>query len=216
MNVLILSGYDDAMKEVGDRCTATHKRYAERHGYAHEVVREYLPGSHPSYAKIRLLKERIDRYDAIAWLDADSVVMNMDVTIESLVSHDHILTISADWCCPIGTEENGLDELIGVSCGNFILRNCEGVHTFLDKWDAPRRWMTRQMWEQSQLREVMQADQWVNAQVKRLPRWAMNSVDATCCNRAFPNGAPFPYKDGDFIYHLTNVDRIAILNDLGL
>lgn len=216
MNILVLSGYDDAMKEVGDRCTATHKRYAELHGYAHEVVRHFRADAHPSYQKIELLQARIHSYDAIVWLDADSVVMNMDVRVEDRMSLDRIMTISADWCCPIGTEEKDLETLIGVSCGNFIVRNAEGVDEFLKRWAAPNRWRIRPMWEQSQLREVMEKDPWMSTQVKRLPRWAMNSVDVTCVNRAFEDAAPFPYKEGDWIYHLTNVDRIKILDELGL
>jgi hypothetical protein len=62
----------------------------------------------------------------------------------------------------------------------------------------------------------MKADQWINDRVHRLHRRKMNSVHHTCANRNFPFGAPKPYEPGDWLLHLTNVDRIAILNDLGL
>ena len=35
-------------------------------------------------------------------------------------------------------------------------------------------------------------------------------------DRNFPDRAPKPYQPGDFLLHLTNVDRLAILDQLGL
>jgi hypothetical protein len=218
MKVLILSGYDDAMKEVGDRCTATHRKYAERHGYDCEVVRHYRPDTHPSHQKIRLIQERIDRYDRIMWLDADSVVMNMDQRpAEDWVKDGAVITISADWCCAVEDDEVEPITTIGVSCGNFIVSNTPDVHRFIDIWDQyAKRFENRGMWEQSGLRDAMKSVQWVNDRVHRLHRRKMNSVHPTCVNRNFPDRAPKPYEPGDWLLHLTNVDRIAILNDLGL
>jgi hypothetical protein len=220
MKVLILSGYDDAMKEVGDRCTATHRNYAERRGYDCEVVRHYRPDTHPSHQKIRIIQERIDRYDRIMWLDADSVVMDMDQRpAEHWVKDGAVITISADWCCAVEDDEAEPITTIGVSCGNFIVSNTPDVHRFIDIWAKYSERYARRMaccWEQSGVRDAMKADQWINDRVHRLHRRKMNSVHHTCANRNFPFGAPKPYEPGDWLLHLTNVDRIAILNDLGL
>jgi hypothetical protein len=220
MKVLILSGYDDAMKEVGDRCTATHRKYAERRGYDCEVVRHYRPDTHPSHQKIRLIQERIDRYDRIMWLDADSVVMDMEQKpAEDWVKDGAIITISADWCCAVEDDEVEPITTIGVSCGNFIVSNTPDVHRFIDIWAKySERYAKRQVccWEQDGLRAAMQAEPWFNLGVERTHRRMLNAVHPTCVNRNFPDRAPKPYEPGDFLIHLTNVDRITILNDLGL
>ena len=214
---LVLTGYDDKMKEVGDRCSATHRAYAERHGYDHEVVREYLPTSHPSHQKIRLLKERIEQYDAILWLDADSVVMG-DVLIEEFTGHRHVMDISVDWCAPVSDDERP-ERTTYVSCGNFILWNTPNTREFLDEWDRhSERYAVRDIccWEQDGLRAAMNASLWFNDVVRRHPRRVLNAVHETCTNRNFPDRAPKPYQPGDFLLPLTNVDRLAILNELGL
>jgi hypothetical protein len=214
---LVLSGYDDNMKAVGDRCTPTHRAYAERHGYDHEVVREYHSHTHPSHQKIRLIRERIERYDAILWLDADSVVMG-GLTIEGFKGHRHVMDISVDWCAP--PEDDDRPQLTTyVSCGNFILWNTPDTKEFLDEWDRhSERYAVRPIccWEQDGLRAAMQASFWFNDRVRRHPRRILNAVHETCVNRNFPDRAPKPYQPGDFLLHLTNVNRDAILTSLGL
>jgi hypothetical protein len=226
--ILILSGYDDAMREVGDRCTATHKRYAELHGYDHEVVREYRKDTHPSHQKIRLIRERIDRYDRIMWLDADSVVMRNDSRTywtevrPAECSIDGVMMISVDWCAPVEDDDEESENTYTttyVSCGNFVIANTPDTHRFLETWAKySERYAKRQVccWEQDGLRAAMQADSWFNERVERIHRRCLNAVHPTCTNRNFPDRAPKPYEPGCFLLHLTNVDRIAILNELGL
>ena len=220
MKILILSGYTDEMEEVGRRCTATHKRYAERHGYAHEVVREYRTDTHPSHQKIRLLKERIDKFDAILWLDADTVVMDMDYRHALLQPMDRVMDISIDWCAPVEDDQAGNEgDSNYVSCGNFVLWNTPNTARFIAEWERhSAKYATRQVccWEQDGLRAAMRASEWFDIRVYRWPRREFNAVHETCVNRNFPDRAPKPYQPGDFLIHLTNVDRIGILNKLGL
>lgn len=214
---LVLTGYDDNMKEVGDRCSATHEAYAIHHGYDHEVVREYLPTTHPSHQKIRLLRERIERYDAIMWLDADTVVFG-GLSIEGFKGHRHVMDISVDWCAPLLDDERP-ERTTYVSCGNFILWNTPNTMEFLDYWDRhSERYAVRDIccWEQDGLRAAMNASLWFNDLVRRHPRRVLNAVHETCINRNFPDRAPKPYQPGDFLLHLTNVDRLKILDQLGL
>lgn len=226
---LVLTGYDDNMKEVGDRCSRTHEAYAIHHGYDHEVVREYLPTTHPSHQKIRLLRERIERYDAIMWLDADTVVFG-GLSIEQLDTRElskkidpslsgPVMDISVDWCAPVEDDDWLPIVTTYVSCGNFILWNTPDTAQFLDSWDRhSERYAIRDIccWEQDGLRAAMKASQWFNKLVYRHPRRVLNAVHETCTNRNFPDRAPKPYQPGDFLLHLTNVDRLAILDQYGL
>lgn len=225
---LVLTGYDDNMKEVGDRCSATHRAYAERRGYDHEVVREYLPTTHPSHQKIRLLRERIERYDAILWLDADTVVFgNLSIeqwdireSVKKLVPSlsGPVMDISVDWCAPVSDDDQP-QRTTYVSCGNFILWNIPDTAAFMKEWDKhSERYAVRPIccWEQDGLRAAMNASLWFDDLVRRHPRRVLNAVHETCTNRNFPDRAPKPYQPGDFLLHLTNVDRLAILDQYGL
>ena len=78
------------------------------------------------------------------------------------------------------------------------------------------RFANRPMWEQDALRYQMGRNKWMNGQVCWLPRRSLNAVHRECVNRNFPDAAPYPYQQGDFLLHLTNVDRVRILNEMGL
>ena len=220
MNILVLSGYTDEMEEVGRRCTATHKRYAERHGYAYEVVREYRTDTHPSHQKIRLLKERIDKYEAILWLDADTVVRSYEYQPIKERADWPIMYISVDWCAPLGDDTDPQNVYSSyVSCGNFVLWNTPDTARFIAEWEKhSERYAKRQVccWEQDGLRSLIKAVPYWDKRVVRFHRRVFNAVHPTCVNRNFPDRAPKPYQPGDFLLHLTNVDRIKILDELGL
>lgn len=215
MKTLVLSGYTDNMEEVGRRCTATHATYALRHGFSHEVVRDYLPDTHPSHQKIRLIQERIPRYDVIVWLDADTAVTGPDKFIPD-PSGSTVMDISIDWCAPWPDDLS----TYYVSCGNFVFRRTPETDYFLAVWDRrSERFgaLPHGCWEQDGLQSAMRADSRINRQVRRLPRATLNSVHRNCVNRNFPAGAPAPWNpETSFLLHLTNVDRIPLLNSLGL
>jgi len=214
MKTLVLSGYDDNMASVGDRCTRTHGDYARRNGFYHEVVRKYLPGTHPSYQKILLIAERIPLYDCILWLDADSVVTNPDAFRPGSVV-GACMEISIDWCAPVPDDLRTLY----VSCGNFVFYNTDASTRFLETWDRysqPYSTSRHGCWEQDGLQAAMRSSEWFNRQVFRRPRKTLNSVHRTCVNGNFPSSAPMPWEPGDFLLHLTNVDRNAILTSMGL
>lgn len=216
--VLILTGYDDRMKEVGDLCSATHKEYARCWGFSQETVRQYRPGTHPSWQKIRLIQERIDRYDIMVWLDADTVVTNMATDVRSLVSDRHVMTISVDWCAPVVDDDQfgTMPRTQYVSCGNFAIRHTDQMRMFLDTWERHDRYSKRSIccWEQDGLREAMRRLPWFDAWIYRHPRWIFNAVHPECTNKDFPDGPPHPWELGHFLLHLTNVDRLRILREL--
>jgi hypothetical protein len=211
-NILVLTGYTDNMAEVGDRCAASQRAYAERRGYKHETVRTYHDRTHPSHQKLEFITERIGSYDGIMWMDADSYVTG-DMDLEPLRYGQQVMDISIDWCAPMP------DDLTStyVSAGNFIVWNKPSTVFFLDIWRShSERFAVRQVccWEQDGLRSAMNAIPTFNGRVRRHPRRTFNAVHHTCVNRNFPDSAPMPWQPGDFILHLTNVDRVAILNSL--
>lgn len=201
MKVLVLTGYDDNMKELGDICAPSKERYAKRHGYDYECVREYLPGTHPSWQKIRLLKERIDKYDTILWLDGDTIVTNNHALEVPYMVH-YVLTASQDWCVR-NTQADPWQFTMGISMGNFVIYNNEDTHRFLDMIEAKKQYANRGQWEQDSVLANMRESDGFNAHVFRLPTHALNSVLPEC---QLPGIKPHrPWQPGDFLVHLTNI-----------
>jgi hypothetical protein len=59
--------------------------YCRRHGYDWLVCREHLAPSRPvSWSKVPFLIRHLPNYDRIAFLDADTMIMNPEITLESL------------------------------------------------------------------------------------------------------------------------------------
>lgn len=193
--ILVLTGYDDAGAPLGDLCVGSQRAYALRNSYDFECVRSYEPGSHPSWQKLRLLRERIPNYDLILWLDCDSVVTNPFIRAENLAGPT-IFTASCDWCAPVGDDT----KTKFISCGNFILRNHPEVGRWLDAASSQAsRFANRPCWEQDSVLDRMRSDKWFDQQVTRLHRNALNSVSPQVAN------ASSPWTPGDFLCHLTGL-----------
>lgn len=209
MSTLVLTGYDDAMQELGDICLPSKRAYAERHGYAFECVREYPNDVHPSWHKLQLLKDRIDRYDAILWLDADTIVTNTAIRFfyrsPSTAYDGPVLMASQDWCAPAEERPNRAN---GISFGNFILRNTPDTHAWLDMASQHTQYATRSTccWEQDSVNKCMRENPWFRSQVLVMERRALNSVHETCEITGVIK-APDPWQPGDFLIHLTGVSN---------
>lgn len=193
--VLVLSGYDDAMKVLGDLCTKSHAVYAKYNGYDHEVVRQYDSDSHPSWQKLRLLLERYPKYDFILWIDADAVVTNPNVRVEDLAGPT-VFTCSQDWCAPANED---FATSMYISAGNFILRRGPDTERFLKTAQMQNNFKNRSEWEQSAIMSCMRGNSWMNRQVTRRHRNDMNSVCAEVHN------VVSPWAPGHFLCHLTGL-----------
>lgn len=208
----MLTGYDDAFAEIGDVTTPGKRDYASRYGYAFECVRDYPTDVHPSWHKLKMLQDRIGQYDAIIWLDADSVITNPESIDGSLClfayrATDYILMASQDWCAP--ANEPWISAM-GINFGNFVLFNRPGTKKWLAMAAKHTQFATRSTccWEQDAVLKCMREDSWFNSQVGRLPRRALNAVHPECKLPSIV--APDPWQPGDFLIHLTNVpDRAA-------
>jgi hypothetical protein len=63
-------------------------RYAERHGYEIVVGDGYANGRPPSWGKIPLLQRLLTSYDFVLWIDADALIIDDTVDLETIVPHD--------------------------------------------------------------------------------------------------------------------------------
>ena len=131
MNILILTGYDDNIKELGEATDVSKRAYAELHGYDFHVKRDYITETHPSWQKIQAVRDRLRDYDAVVWFDSDTVITNPDIKIEDIIS-DRLFTVSHDWCAPPNEPH---EDSQWISCGNFIVRNHPDADRWLEKED---------------------------------------------------------------------------------
>jgi hypothetical protein len=192
MSLLVLTGYDDAMREIGDLTTPGKLAYALRHGYEFRCVRRYEPGTHPSWQKLALIHEAMQpgpyRPDAILWLDADTVVTNPDFDALQFLHERTPLgarfVVSLDWS--YGSPW---------CAGNMLIRTHHPLPLVLGNillMDADR-WGNTPLWDQSALQARL-APEYLHL----LPRRVLNAVPRLC-----RDAAPEPWEPGDFLCHCT-------------
>jgi hypothetical protein len=191
--ILVLTGYDDAMAEVGDLCAPSRVAYAERRGYSYHCCRKYEPGSHPSWQKIRLLRDLLPGHEAVLWLDADTMVTNPEISVEGLAADDrHLLYVSRDW-----TTCSAADEPHHFSMGNFLLRNTPTTFAVLDLIESRAEWANVSLWEQSAIQAEHRENPALRRVVRVMPRRVLNSVP-------YPDAVE-PWAPGDFLAHFTGI-----------
>lgn len=202
MKLLVLTGYDDAIACVGDVTTPSKAAYAAVRGYDFFCERHYTPDSHPSWQKIRLLYDLLPRYDAVLWLDADTLVTNPEIRVEDLIAGHSGLVVSRDWS---GCSEEDYPKHF--SMGNFVFTNSPESFKLLDLMECRTRWMNQPLWEQQAIQEVFLDTPSIRPYVKILDRRAMNSVPW--------RGAESTWQPGDFVCHFTGIPNAQRLRDMG-
>ena len=106
-------------REMFDLTVPNKMDYCDRHGYSGSfpLLETWSP-----FNKIRLVRELLNRNDAVLWNDLDALFMNQDFCIEALLDPtdgQKTLTITRD-----GYE--------GVNSGSFLFEKCDEAFAFLD------------------------------------------------------------------------------------
>jgi hypothetical protein len=120
---------DNTMEEVFDLTLPSKQKYAKKHGYDLLAMRSfgidkqkrYQPGDIGFLRALRTF-EMLKNYDCVMWIDADSLITNIDYKIEDfLIPNNYVLYASYDW---IGK--------FTLSGGNFIIQNTDKTEEFLN------------------------------------------------------------------------------------
>ena len=179
--------YDKGLEKMGRQTSAAMVRYAKAHKYGWLLRTETLDETRaPSWSKIPLILQYLKDNPGCEWffwLDADALIMNYNVKLETLVDPDKDFVIGDD-------KPGHPNPWPLANAGVFLIRNCPASLRFLQSvWD--RKNMPDYEdgnWEQMAVREMMVKTP--DLRWKIIPRRRFNSFQAE-------------YKDGDFIQHFT-------------
>ena len=206
--MILLTGYDDNMAEIGELTSARMRVYAERHGLGFECVRDYHDRTHPSWQKaghiIKVMEDSL--FDRVLWLDADTVITNMDTPPPT---HQLGLHVSRDWGSD-STEPNSF------SLGNF-LACVDSVRLWADLDFHEFIWGNKPLWEQSCIRQLWEDNEWVRNLIKVHPRRVFNAVPGDMVGPEDISEVMEPWEPGDWLCHLTwmpNEERVRRFHEL--
>lgn len=115
MKILVCTMFSPSYQPIADITLPILKSYCEKHGYGLNVI--VCPDWNYNYVKHEWLKDKMkEDVDVFFYIDADAIITNPSITIESLLEDGRDFYIAEDV-----TEVNG---------GVFILRNTEWGHFF--------------------------------------------------------------------------------------
>lgn len=124
----------------------TIEPYARRHGYDLQLHTEIADATRPApWSKIRVLRDLIDRYELVLWLDADLVIVDGSVDIASELEDASFLYL---------VEHRAKGER-RPNTGVMLLRAGDEAARFLDEVWALDRYVNHRWWENAAVCELL-------------------------------------------------------------
>lgn len=161
-------------KPIRDIATPNLAAYCARHGYPMIEETDAIDPKRPAaWSKILLLEKHLPDYDWLWWKDADALVMNSQVRLETFLDPDFDMVISID--------ANGLNT------GSFFVRNTPATFRGLRAVYNNTVFINYPWWEQAAMNNLIARGQFP-MKYKNVPQSDFNSYIET-------------YQPGDFLLH---------------
>jgi galactosyl transferase GMA12/MNN10 family len=202
---------------IGGLLHDNHVRYTNRHGYQYTYREKTIDPSRPTaWSKVRAVQNELltpnRNCEWVMWLDADAVIMNSTIPVESLLQladPDADLIVTPD-------------RSFGVSSGVWLIKNSDWSKRFLEEWWNMRRFVRpkglslsgdNQAFGHLVNQTLQSPDDGERRRIRVIPRCAMNSlgwfVNENDVGTEAMNiqGSMDKYHTGDFVAHAAGIDN---------
>jgi galactosyl transferase GMA12/MNN10 family len=177
----IVSLYDEGYKNIGCYSDINKAAYAQAHGYDLFLHHKTLDHTRPvAWSKILALQKHLNHYDWLFWSDADSLIMNQAISLETLIDDDFDIIISKE------------ATLGNMNTGNFLIKNSLWSKKLLKDIYAQTALIYSCCWEQDALAYLLKINPALNQHIKLVHQRLINAHPYE------PGGA---YKEGDLLVH---------------
>jgi hypothetical protein len=219
-DVLVLTGYDNAIKPLGDLTSISAMIYAVRNSFDFHCERTYHSRMHPSFQKVECVLSGLLTHRYVIWIDSDAIVTNFDFT--PITKCWPGINVSKDWGKQIDSSGRKIPDYTHFSMGIFVAtRAAAPVFWYLLQ---QKQWYFKIALEQAALQEGVENYGWIRDLVHVHPRRFLNSVDAHLGEIIDPetgrllhedNPVLEPWQPGDFICHVTGRSLEEKLKQVG-
>ena len=178
------------MKEMTDISNKNHRFYAQKHDYTYLCYDDTMvDGRYVTWNKVFVIKELLQSFEYVMWIDADAIFTNMNITLESIIEKNPQKQL---WVC---------DDIGGwrLNTGVMIWKKSIWSTKVVDDWARMEKIPHNQGAEQQQL-------------INYLAKHDNDCKQWHVYNRKVFNTHPKEHKQGDFILHmmgLSGEERIA-------
>jgi galactosyl transferase GMA12/MNN10 family len=179
--IAIVTLYDEGYQPIGKYSDPNKIAYAKKHGYDIILGHTTLDNSRPTpWSKIVALEKYLDKYDWLFWTDADSLIMNQEILLETLIDDDFDLIISKE------------TTLGNINTGNFLIKNSRWSKKLLKNIYAQTEFINAPCWEQDTLAYLLKIKPSLYKHIKLIDQRLIN---------AHPYEPGGEYETGQFIIH---------------
>lgn len=192
IRIAIVSLYDKSYKHIGQYAHANKQEYAKKHNYDAFLYTESLDSKRRTHwSKIKALQKHLKDYDWLFWTDADALIMNKEIRLETFIDPN--------------LDEN-IDIIITKDCygcintGNFLIKNSAWSAQFLNQMYDPKYLHHPKLNDNWAFLELYNNDLSVPVHVKLISPNLINSYIQ--CAKKQKEGL---YKEGDFIVHFAGL-----------
>lgn len=181
--ILVATLHTEAIAHYADIGVRNKYQYCKKHGYMFLSVPNSLDDTRPpSWSKIKLVRRNLTAYEWIFWTDADSLIMNPGIRLESFLDTDADLVIT--------------DDQNGINAGQFFIRDSEASFKFLaEVWNRVE-FLHHDWCEQAAMAKVI--EEGFPIKVCKLPQRSFNSY-------------PQNYQTGDFLLHFAGPENKVLM-----
>lgn len=127
----------------------TFEAYAARHGYDLRLENRLLvPERPPAWSKIALVRELLDDYDEVLWVDADAIFLDISKDLAELVRPGKDLYLVEHLY-----EQD--DSWRSANTGVFLVRSTRWSRRFMDRVWAAERYVDHPWWENAAVLDLL-------------------------------------------------------------
>lgn len=155
-----------------------NKAYCERHGYTYIQYNDVIDVDRPpSWSKILALKNHINSFDWLMWIDADAIFYNHDIKIEERVDENYDLIISP--ACGENWPDAKLPDNANINFGIFLLRGkSDWSVNFLDNLYRRVERLNHRWWETQALSDLyLENNPTINDRIKIIDQYLLNGYE---------------------------------------
>lgn len=160
------------------------KAYASRHGYDFHVdLHMWIDKDRPvAWSKLLAIRKRLDEYKWVMWVDVDTLFMNFNTKLESLIDDNYDFVVTNDGS--------------GLNSGVMLFRQSQWAKDFLyECYQQTQFLIHKDIYEQRSIQHLVNTNPENQRHIKYLPQSAMNSYTKY-------HAAHYAYKEGEFMVHM--------------
>ncbi|MEK6891390.1 MAG: hypothetical protein AABX03_04610 [Nanoarchaeota archaeon] len=144
-SVCLTTYFDDNFKDMGEMCLKSAQKYAEKYGFKIELLNSVKSNRPVAWNKILIVKELLEKYDFVFWIDSDALFVRFDKNILKEIENGKDFYLV----------KHHIRGRLVPNSGSFIIRKSEWSKKFLDDVWNKKEYIYHNYWENAAIVDIL-------------------------------------------------------------